>query len=301
MPRRGMARIARTLGLLAGWIPALLGLASPLMVAALHAPQARAADRPEVDLELVLAIDISGSIDPDEAKLQREGYARAISDPLVVKAIRGGIHGRIAVTYFEWADSYTDNAVMEWRLIHDQASANAVSRHLLEYPIRTARRTSISGAIMNAMPRFAASPYKGMRRVLDISGDGPNNEGGLVTLARDRALAAGIVINGLPIMNGRPNGWGFPMLEDLDRYYEGCVIGGPGAFVVVAESFDTFFEAIRRKLILEIAAAPLPPRQWAESGPRVRLLPAQSAGGYAKGCDIGERQNQEFWRRRSWE
>lgn len=262
---------------------------------------AAAQEKPPVDLELLLAVDISGSIDAEEAKLQREGYAKAIADPLVVKALRGGIHGRIAVAYFEWADSYTDNTVMEWRLIHDQASANAVARHLLETPIRSARRTSITGAITNALPRFAASPYKGIRRVLDISGDGPNNDGGLITIARDRALAEGIVINGLPIMNGRTNGWGFPMLEDLDRYYEGCVIGGNGSFVVVAESFDTFFEAIRRKLILEIAAAPNPPRDWAQAGPPVRLQPVQGGYRYPKGCDIGERQTQEFWRRRSFE
>lgn len=249
----------------------------------------------DVDIELILAVDISGSIDPDEAKLQRDGYARAIADPAVVKAIRSGVHGRIAVSYFEWADAMTQGSLVEWMLIHDQASAEAVSRRLLEHPIRTARRTSISGAIQYAIPIFGSGQHKGVRRVLDISGDGPNNDGGRVDLARDQALAAGIVINGLPIMNGRVNTWGFPVLEDLDRYYEGCVIGGPGSFVVVAESFDTFFEAIRRKLILEIASAPHVPPVWQQSGPVVK---AQSASGYAKGCDIGERQSNEFWRRR---
>ncbi|HEX6957634.1 MAG TPA: DUF1194 domain-containing protein [Ferrovibrio sp.] len=248
-----------------------------------------------VDLELQLAVDISGSIDADEARLQREGYARAISDPAVVKAIQSGINGRIAVSYFEWSDSYSQQDVFGWMLIQDQASAEAVARRLIEFPIRTARRTSISGAILHALPRFGSSPYKGLRRVLDISGDGPNNDGSPVDLARDQAVNAGIVINGLPIINDRPNSWGFPVLKDLDRYYEGCVTGGPGSFVVVAESFETFFEAIRRKLILEVAALPARPETLPRHGPLVRI---QRNAGYDKGCDIGERQSQDFWRRR---
>lgn len=255
---------------------------------------ARAEEKPAVDLALMLAVDISGSIDADEARLQREGYAQAIRDPAVVKAITSGINGRIAVAYFEWSDSYTQNALLDWMVISDQASAERVARRLTEEPITTARRTSISGAIQYAMPRFASMPYAALRRVLDISGDGPNNDGGPIDLARDAALAAGIAINGLPIMNGRQNSWGFPTLPDLDKYYEGCVIGGPGAFVVVAESFDSFDEAVRRKLILEIAAAPIPTP--AVPGPRV--IRAQGAGGYDRGCDIGERQSREFWRRR---
>lgn len=279
-----------------------------LFVPGLLSPPATAqaaGERQPVDLELLLAIDISGSVDPDEARLQREGYAKALIDPQVIKAIRGGIHGRIAVAYFEWADDFTHNQVLDWTLISDLGSAQAVSARLLEAPIRIGRRTSISGAIIAAMPRFAASPYQGLRRVLDISGDGPNNAGPRVDLARDQALAAGIVINGLPIINDRPNPWGMPVLEDLDRYYEGCVIGGPGSFVVVAEGFDTFHEAVRRKLVLEIASAPVVPQQWGQAGPPVRLNPqagqfrlAQAGSSYAKGCDIGERQSQEFWRRR---
>ncbi len=260
----------------------------------LPAGDARAADKIPVDLELLLAVDISGSIDPDEARLQRDGYAKALMHPAVVKAIRGGIHGKIALAYFEWADSYTQGDVLDWTLISDQAGAEAVARRLMDHPIRTARRTSIAGAILYAIPRFGSGPYKGVRQVLDISGDGPNNDGGPVDLARDKALAAGIVINGLPIMNGKQNTWGFPMLEDLDRYYEGCVIGGPGAFVVVAEGFDTFGEAVRRKLILEIAQRPSPK---AKTSP-VLLQKAQSGYRYPKGCDVGERQSQDFWRRR---
>lgn len=261
-----------------------------------------AGEKPVVDLELLLAIDISGSVDPDEAKLQREGYAKALVDPQVVKAIGSGIHGRIAISYFEWADAYTENTVLDWTVISDMASAKVVAAKLLEVPIRIGRRTSISGAINAAIPRFKASPYQGLRKVLDISGDGPNNAGDPVDMARDKALAQGIVINGLPIINDRPNPWGMPVMEDLDRYYEGCVIGGPGSFVVVAESFDTFHEAVRRKLVLEIASAPIVPRQWGQAGPPVRLQhPLQLAQGayrYPKGCDAGERQSQEFWRRR---
>ena len=279
------------------WLTASLSILSMGEAAA----QRAAADRPaptspaNVDIELILAVDISGSIDPDEAKLQRDGYARAIADPAVVKAIKSGIHGRIAVSYFEWADAMTQGSLVEWMVISDQVSAEAVSRRLLEHPIRTARRTSISGAIQYAIPLYGNGPHKGLRRVLDISGDGPNNDGAPVNLVRDEALAAGIVINGLPIMNGRVNTWGFPVLEDLDLYYEGCVIGGPGSFVVVAEGFQTFFEAVRRKLILEIATAPHVPPARQQSGPAIK---AQAGGHYAKGCDIGERQSNEFWRRR---
>lgn len=262
--------------------------------------EAAAQEKIPVDIELLLAVDISGSIDPDEAKLQREGYARAITDPMVIKAIKSGIHGRIALAYFEWSDNYMQTDMVDWTLIKDEASAAAVARQLIDHPIRTARRTSISGAILHAVPRFGSGPFQGLRRVLDISGDGPNNDGGRVDLARDQALAAGIVINGLPIMNGRVNTWGFPVLEDLDRYYEGCVIGGPGAFVVVAEGFDTFFEAVRRKLVLEIAQAPnVVPVPASPAGPKAApLVKTQAKDGYAKGCDIGERQSQEFWRRR---
>lgn len=284
------------------WLAVLtLALLVPGLLPSPSVAQATRERRP-VDLELLLAIDISGSVDPDEAKLQREGYAKALVDPQVVKAIRGGIHGRIAIAYFEWADNFTNNSVLDWTEISDLASARAVSAKLLDVPIRIGRRTSISGAILAALPRFAESPYQGLRRVLDISGDGPNNAGDPVDLARDRALAAGIVINGLPIINDRPNPWGMPVLEDLDRYYEGCVIGGPGSFVVVAESFDTFHEAVRRKLVLEIASAPIVPRQWHQAGPPVRLNQpfrlAQGEQHYPKGCDVGERQSQEFWRRR---
>jgi hypothetical protein len=256
-----------------------------------------AAEQMPVDLELLLAVDISGSIDADEARLQREGYARALIDKDVLKAIRGGIHGKIAIAYFDWSDAYLQNQIMDWTLVQDEASARRVAQHLLDAQTRTARRTSITGAINHAIPRFGAGAYKGLRRVLDVSGDGPNNDGGPIDIARDKAVSSGIVINGLVILNGKQNTWGFPQLEDLDRYYEGCVIGGPGSFVVVAEGFDTFHEAVRRKLILEIATAPAVPPAWQRIGPSV-YQKAQSGYRYPKGCDVGERQSQEFWRRR---
>lgn len=279
-------------------LTALLCMALPHIASAQPADRGKpSSGKLEVDLELLLAVDISGSIDAEEARLQREGYAKAIADPQVVKAIRAGLLGRIAVAYFEWSDSYVQNEVLDWMVISDQASAEAAGKALLAAPIRTARRTSITGALNYSLPRFAASPYAGQRRVLDVSGDGPNNDGGPVDLARERVLAAGITINGLPIINEKPNTWGFPVLPDLDRYYEGCVTGGPGSFVVVAEDFRTFGEAVRRKLILEIASRPVPQPDWTQAGPAIRI-PAQGAGRYAKGCDIGERQSQEYWRRR---
>lgn len=267
--------------------------------------QSRAAE--PVDLELVLAIDISGSIDPDEAKLQRDGYVNAFRDPQVIHAIRGGINGRIAVAYFEWASYHQMHVVMNWTMIQDTATAHDFADKLAAVPITRGMRTSISGAIEYALPMFERSGFEPLRRVLDISGDGPNNDGGLITIFRDRALAKGITINGLPIMNGRPNQWGFPVMPDLDLYFIGCVIGGPGAFVEVARSFEDFDRAVRRKLILEIAGLRLetaPPggvTRWATSPPKAersrRLIAEQPA--YEKGCGIGERQSRDFWRNRS--
>lgn len=246
-----------------------------------------------VDLELVLAVDISGSIDEDEARLQRQGYVAALTDPEVLKAIRSGLYGRIAIAYFEWSGPETRRLILDWTLIEDDATAAAAAAKLTAFPVRSAMSTSISGAIEFAMPMYGRV-YEGARRVLDISGDGPNNSGSLVLGPRDEALARGITINGLPIINDRPNRTGFPSFKDLDLYYEHCVIGGPGAFLVVAEGFDTFAEAIRKKMIIEIAdLAPRRPR-WAATGPIRRV-----AQDYPPGRDVGERQSREFWQRRS--
>jgi hypothetical protein len=248
-----------------------------------------------VDLGLVLAVDISGSIDPEEAKLQRDGYVGAFTHPEVIRAITGGYHGRIAVAYFEWASAWDQRPVVDWRLVEDWASAEALAGQLAAAPIQIGQRTSISSAINFALPLFGRSGYEAERRVIDISGDGPNNDGEPIWTARDRANAMGVVINGLPIINDRPNRWGFPTSPDLDRYYEGCVITGPGAFVVVAENFGKFGEAVRRKLLLEIAGLP-PPKRRARA---LRPAPPKTLkASYELGCDIGERQSRDYYQRR---
>ena len=214
---------------------------------------AQAQDKKEVDLALALAIDISGSIDPDEAQLQRKGYVEAFRDPVIVRAILGGANGRIAVAYFEWSDSWMQKLLIDWTLLDSEAAIEVFARRLAEAPISIARRTSISGAIRYAIPLFSRSPYEPTRKVLDISGDGSNNDGGLVTDMRHEALKERIAINGLPIMNDRPNPYGFPNETDLDQYYLHCVTGGPHSFVEVARSFEDFPRAVRKKLLQEVA------------------------------------------------
>lgn len=208
-----------------------------------------------VDLELVLAVDVSRSIDPDEARLQREGYVRALTDDRVIQAIRSGVHGRIALCYVEWAAASLQFTVIGWTLIQDQASAQAFAGKLAEAPMQSHSRTSISGAIDYSMQLFGKNGFEGERLVIDISGDGRNNDGRQAHFARNEAVARGITINGLPIINDRPT-FGFPPDSNLDVYYETDVIGGPGAFMVVARSFEQFGEAILSKLIREIAEQP---------------------------------------------
>lgn len=285
----------------------------------LLAGPAVAQDKKEVDLALVLAIDISGSIDPDEAKLQREGYVQAFRDPAIVKAILSGSHGRIAVAYFEWSDAWVQRLLIDWTLLDSESAIASFATRLANAPISIARRTSISGAIRYAIPLFGRSPFDAERKVLDISGDGSNNDGGLVTDIRYEALKERIVINGLPIMNDRPNPFGFPSETDLDRYYLHCVTGGPRSFVEVAHNFEDFPRAVRKKLLQEVAD--LGPRHDFDIGGRSDLREgvqlAQSGSGtlrrairgdddytkfvrpeYELGCDIGERRSREFWQRR---
>jgi hypothetical protein len=230
----------------------LAGAAAALALGLL-AGQAGAEDVP-VDLELVLAVDVSGSVDPSEARLQREGYIAALRQPRVIEAIRGGTLGRVALTYVEWAGDDYQRTVLDWALIEDADSALAFADALAEAPLQSGQWTSISGAIDYARPRFDGNGFKGIRRVIDISGDGYNNHGRPVETARDEAVAAGITINGLPIVNDRPNPWGSLPPKDLDRYFEDRVIGGPGAFIVVANDYTAFASAIRSKLLLEIAS-----------------------------------------------
>jgi len=252
-------------------------LAGPLVLAGLALPAA--ATETPVDLELVLAVDVSLSIDVSEATLQRQGYIAAFRDAEVVRAIRSGILGRIAVTYVEWAGTFQRRVVVGWTLIDDDETAESFAAALQRSAPGSARRTSISGAIDYALPLFADNGYEGTRQVIDVSGDGPNNAGGLVDRARDRAVAAGVTINGLPILDNSGGAYSWYSIPDLDLYYRDCVIGGPGAFLVVARDFADFARAVRRKLILEIA------------GDTPHLIPAQLRrdGRVGPPCDIGER------------
>lgn len=221
--------------------------------AVLLAPLPVQAQEVPVDLELVLAVDISGSVDEVEAQLQREGYVAALRHPQVIEAIQGGMIGRIAVAYVEWANEFYQRTVLDWTLLEGPEDALAFSDALAEAPITSVPWTSISGAVDYGSTLFARNGFEGLRRVIDVSGDGYNNRGRLPEAARDEAVAAGITINGLPIVNDRPNPWGGAPPANLDRYYEQRVIGGPGAFIVVAEDFSDFASAILSKLLLEIA------------------------------------------------
>ena len=235
-----------------------------------------------VDLELILAVDVSGSVDDEEAQLQRDGYVAAIRDDKIIRAIRSGRRGRIALAYVEWAGEHVRNTVVGWTLIDGAGTAGDFAEQLSQAPLRVELWTSISGAIDYGLDMFAFSPFRGKRRVIDISGDGPNNDGGLVTPARDRAVKQGVIINGLPIINGRVSRYGFKPMPHLDNYYRDCVIGGFGAFIIVANTYNDFARAIRRKLILEIAgSAPAPD---GHAAPRVIL----AASDVHPPCDVGE-------------
>ena len=220
---------------------------------------ARAAE--EVDLLLVLSSDVSRSIDAPKFKLQRDGYAAATVNPRVVQAIRSGALGKIGVSFVEWSGVGAQKIVIDWAIIHDEASAKNFSTQVIEAPRAFAERTSISGGIDFAVAQLARSPYDAARRTIDISGDGNNNAGRNVTAARDEALAKGVTINGLVILTENP----VPFSADhtdppggLENYYRNNVVGGPGAFVMVAENFDSFGQAILNKLIAEIVANPYP-------------------------------------------
>jgi hypothetical protein len=242
-------------------------------------------NQPSVDVELVIAVDVSYSMDLDELAVQREGYAQAIVSKEFLQAIKTGPNSKLAVTYFEWSASSDQKIIIPWRVIEGPESADAVANEIMKTPVRRGSRTSISGAINFAMPLFEENPYRGLRRVIDISGDGPNNNGEPVAGARAAALEKGITINGLPIMVKEPSHATMD-IDDLDLYYEDCVIGGPGSFVVAIKDRDKFKEAIRTKLILEVAGRtpeqPIVP--VAEKEPRVP-------------CVIGEKIWQDRWGR----
>jgi hypothetical protein len=228
---------------------------------------------PSVDVELILAVDVSYSMDMDELAIQREGYAEAIVSKEFLQALKSLPNGRISVTYFEWAASSDQKIIIPWRVIDGPETADAVANEIMKTPIRRASRTSISGAINFAMPLFDENPYKGLRRVIDISGDGPNNNGSPVTIARDAALEKGITINGLPIMVKEPS-YSTMDIDNLDWYYEDCVTGGPGSFVVSIKDRSQFKQAIRTKLLLEVAGRTpeRPAIPVAEKEPRIPCL-----------------------------
>jgi hypothetical protein len=240
---------------------------------------------PSVDVELVLAVDVSYSMDMDELAIQREGYAQAIVSKEFLQALKTGPNGKISVTYFEWAASSDQKIIIPWRVIDGPETADAVANEIMKTPIRRASRTSISGAINFAMPLFDENPYRGLRRVIDISGDGPNNNGSPVTVARDAALEKGITINGLPIMVKEPS-YSTMDIDNLDFYYEDCVIGGPGSFVVTIKDRDKFKEAIRTKLLLEVAGRT----------PERRIVPVTEKEPRVP-CMIGEKIWQDRWGR----
>jgi hypothetical protein len=214
---------------------------------------ARAEDA--VDVSLVMAVDVSRSIDEDEARLQREGYRVAVADPIVVAAIRGGMIGAVGVAYVEWAGIEYQRTVIPWRRIASQADADGWAAELAQAPRASLSWTSISGAIRHARQVMEECPWEATRKVIDVSGDGVNNSGPPADQQRDAALAEGITINGLPIINDRPTFGRLPPVP-LDDYYRENVIGGPVHFMIVAEDFESFGVAVKRKLIREIAGLP---------------------------------------------
>jgi len=229
-----------------------------LILTGVSAVPAAAAAAEQVDLLLVLAADVSRSVDNAKFQLQREGYAAAISDPRVLDAIRSGRNGRVGLTFVEWSGVGSQRVLIDWTTIGDAESARGFGDRLLEAPRSFADRTSISGAIEFAMGQLARAPYEPARRTIDISGDGTNNAGGDVTLARDKAIAQGVTLNGLVILSETPLAWNPDHTNPpggLQNYYRNNVIGGPGAFVMVAENFNSFGQAIVKKMIAEVAQA----------------------------------------------
>jgi uncharacterized protein DUF1194 len=212
----------------------------------------------QVDLLLVLAADVSRSIDSEKFQLQRDGYAAAITDPRVLEAIKSGRTGRTGLSLVEWSGLSSQRVVIDWTAISDAESAKSFADRLLEAPRSFADRTSISSAIEFAMGHLARAPFESARHTIDVSGDGTNNSGGEVTQARDAAVAQGVTINGLVILSETPLAWNPDHTNPaggLENYYRNNVIGGPGAFVMAAEGFNSFGRAIVKKMIAEVAQA----------------------------------------------
>jgi hypothetical protein len=212
----------------------------------------------QVDLLLVLASDVSRSVDAAKFKLQRDGYVAAVSNPRVIEAIKSGPHGRIAICFIEWSGVGAQKVVIDWMMIDGAKAAQDFAGQLDEAQRSFADRTSISGGIDFAMAQLERAPFQATRRTIDVSGDGTNNSGRDVTAARDEALAQGVTINGLVILSEQPLSWNADHTNPpggLDAYYRNNVTGGPNSFVMVAENFNTFGQAILNKLVAEVAAA----------------------------------------------
>jgi hypothetical protein len=251
---------------LGGSVAALLALCS----SAPAAPQ-------QVDLKLVLAVDVSGSIDSEEFRLEREGTANAFADPEVVKAIQTGSLGRIAVAMLDFSSPQFDKVVINWTIIKDKASAMAFADTIRDTPRTPGRRTSVSSALElgSLLLESSEKDIEATRRVIDVTGDGPNNDGNPMTDVHDKTIAQGIVVNGLPVMDDMANGY-FP---ELDKYYAGCVTGGRGAFVVVVKSYGAYAAAMRHKLILEISQNESLFKRAENWAPAKRLLVRTAATG----------------------
>ena len=227
------------------------------VVLAMAAAPVEAAERvaaaSELDVALVLAVDVSSSVDEGEAGIQRAGYIAALRDPRVADAIRGGLNGRIALTYVEWASPTDQRVLIPWREISDAAGANAFADELKNAAYKPGSTTSISGGIDFSVNLIQKSGIRAMRNVIDISGDGYSDYGRPVRAARDAAVKAGFIINGLPIMNERAS-YRTKIPPDLDKYYSENVTGGRGSFTLVVKNLEDFNKLVLQKLILEIAS-----------------------------------------------
>ncbi|MEI6202548.1 MAG: DUF1194 domain-containing protein [Enhydrobacter sp.] len=225
-------------------------------LATLVAARAARAATP-VDLQLVMAVDVSRSIDEVEAELQRRGYIEAMTNERVIDAILSGENRSIGVCYVEWAGTHYQQTVIDWMLVDSPRTARGFSEKLAESPRTSQSWTAVGQALVYAAKRFEESPFRSKRRIIDISGDGRTNDGPPAELVRDKLVADGIVINGLPVMMNRTS-FGRPPDTTLDKYYEENVIGGPGSFMIVAANFDDFSRAVRTKLIREISSRESP-------------------------------------------
>lgn len=253
-------RIARRLALHAALSTVVLGRAGAYVIllivmlntAAIAGQPSLANVSPtEVDVALILAVDASSSMDEGERRMQRDGYATALASDPVLQAIRFGHKGRIAVTYFEWGSADAQHVIAPWTIIDGPEAARRFARRIADEPWQDLQRTSISAALAFAGDLFHASGVQPARQVIDISGDGPNNEGVVVSEARDVLVGRGIVINGLPIVTKSPDDW--MTMPDLDDYYEHCVIGGEGSFMIPVRGMTNFTAALQMKLVMEIA------------------------------------------------